>query len=199
MNYEVMAEDLVQFMAAHHLPRAHVLGHSMGGKTAMQTALLHPDKIDKLVVVDIAPRAYSPRHGQIFEGALSLDPAAYQTRAELEAALAPSIPEKTVRQFLLKNVTRDGNGAFRWKLNLKDIFKNYDRLSEALPSEGSFEGPTLFIRGELSKYICEPDLELIRRMFPHSQMQAIKNAGHWVHSEQPQAFLGAVIDFLTAK
>jgi len=199
MNYQVMAEDLIHFMATHHLARAHVLGHSMGGKTAMQAALLHPDKIDKLVVVDIAPRAYSPRHGQIFEGALSLDPAAFQTRAEMEAALAPSIPEKTVRQFLLKNVTRDPNGAFRWKMNLKDIFKNYDRLSEALPADDSFEGPTLFIRGELSRYIREPDLELIRRTFPHFQMQTIKNAGHWVHSEQPQAFHDAVMDFLSAK
>ena len=196
MNYRVMAEDVSELMRAQHVEHAHVLGHSMGGKTAMQLALHSPEKVDKLVVVDIAPRAYSPRHGQIFEGALSIDLAAYHNRGDVENALAQFIPEKAVRQFLLKSLAREAGGGFRWKLNLRDIFKNYGRLSEGLSGERPFDKPVLFIRGEASNYLREEDWELIQRLFPRAEMQTIARAGHWVHADAPEFFLQVVLDFL---
>jgi pimeloyl-ACP methyl ester carboxylesterase len=196
MNYAVMAEDVSEFMRAQHIEHARVLGHSMGGKTAMQLALRNPEKVDRLVVVDIAPRAYSPRHGQIFEGALAVDLAMCQNRGDVEHGLVPFIPEKAVRQFLLKNLTRNAVGGLQWKLNLRDIFRNYGRLSEALSNERPFEKPTLFIRGEASKYLRESDWELIRHLFPRAEQRTIAHASHWVHADVPQAFLQAVLDFL---
>lgn len=196
MNYRVMAEDVMRLLQRQGLGSAHVLGHSMGGKTAMQLALLHPDKVAKLVVVDIAPRSYSPRHGQIFEGLLSLNLEAFHSRQEIEEALAPAIPEVAVRRFLLKSVARSPGGGFRWKLNLQDICKNYERLSEALPDDQAFGKPTLFIRGEQSDYIREQDLMLIRRLFPRAELKTIAGASHWVHADAPEAFLEAVLEFL---
>jgi esterase len=196
MNYAVMAEDVCEFMRARHIEHAHVLGHSMGGKTAMQLALRNPEKVDRLVVVDIAPRAYSPRHGQIFEGALAVDLAACQNRGDVEHALAPYIPERTIRQFLLKNLTRNAAGSLQWKLNLRDIFKNCGRLGEALASEQPFDKPALFIRGEASKYLRDSDWEFICQLFPQAEQRAIAGASHWVHADAPQAFIEAVLDFL---
>jgi pimeloyl-ACP methyl ester carboxylesterase len=196
MDYRLMAQDVGEFMEAQGLERAHVLGHSMGGKTAMQFALDQPEKVDRLVVVDVAPRAYSPGHGEIFAGALSLDLAACQERGQLDEALAPFIPERVVRQFLLKSVTRDAGGAFRWKLNLRGIFRNYERLCEALPTDRLFDHPALFIRGGQSGYIRGEDWEPLRRLFPKAELQTIQSAGHWVHAEAPEAFGQAVLGFL---
>ncbi len=196
MNYAVMAEDLVKFLQARGLASARVLGHSMGGKTAMQLALVHPEKVQKLVAVDIAPRAYSPRHGQIFEGLLSLKLETLHSRQEMEEALAPMIPDIAVRRFLLKSVTRKPTGGFRWKINLQDIFKNYGRLSEALPVGRVFEKPALFIRGERSDYIRKQDWALIHRQFPHAELRTIPQASHWVHADAPEAFLQAALEFL---
>jgi pimeloyl-ACP methyl ester carboxylesterase len=196
MDYYLMAEDLNEFMRAQHLPHARVLGHSMGAKTAMQLALLHPDRVEKLIAVDLAPRAYPLRHERIFAGLLSIDPAAFQTRKQMEEALAPSIPDLALRQFLLKNVTRDPGGRFRWKIGLREIHRNYARLAEALAHERPFTKPTLFIRGENSDYLREEDLSSIHRLFPHAQLQAIPKAGHLVHAENPGAFLEAVLKFL---
>lgn len=195
MNYPIMAEDVAKFIRSRGLERANILGHSMGGKTAMELALACPELVEKLIVVDIAPRAYSPRHGEIFRGLLGLNLAEFQTRAQVGDALEPAIPDKTVRQFLLKNVTRDAQGTFRWKLNLKDICANYGRLSEAL-EERVFNGPTLVIRGGTSRYIREEDAELIRRYFPKAQLRTLPQAGHWVHAEAPEAFLELVTGFL---
>jgi pimeloyl-ACP methyl ester carboxylesterase len=196
MNYPVMAEDLHELLQSQKLARAHLIGHSMGGKTAMEFALRYPESVDKLIVVDIAPRAYSPRHGQIFEGMLSLDLTAFQTRAQMEVALAPFIPEKAVRQFLLKNVTRDEGGPFRWRLNLRDILKNYDRLSEALAENRVCDRPALFLRGGESKYFRESDWEPVRRLFPRAALRTLPGAGHWVHADAPELFLHAVTEFL---
>ena len=196
MNYPVMAEDIHDLMQSQRLGQAHVIGHSMGGKTAMEFALRHTDRVDKLIIVDIAPRAYSPHHGQIFEGLLSLDLGSFQNRAQMEEALAPSIPENSVRQFLLKNVTRDQAGAFRWKLNLRDILRNYDRITEALATDRTCCRPALFIRGGESKYMRDTDWELIARLFPQAESQTIPKANHWVHADAPDLFVRMVLEFL---
>jgi len=196
MDYPVMAADVDRFFTARGLERARVIGHSMGGKTAMQLALHFPQRIHKLVVADMAPRAYAAAHDHIFTALLALDLPAFQTRAQLEAALAPDLPNPVLRRFLLKNLGRDAAGGFRWKINLRDIAENYWRLREPVAGPAPFAGPALFLRGGKSKYVQPEDEPLIREWFPAATIQTIPAAGHWVHADQPGEFLKLVLDFL---
>lgn len=196
LDYPAMAADLAGFMDAHGLARAHVLGHSMGGKTAMEFALTFPARVDRLVVVDIAPRAYPNRHAEILDALRALDPAAYRSRAEIDAALAERIASYPIRQFLLKNLRPDGPGSYAWQMNLDAIVRNYDRISGGLTAAGTFDGPALFVRGGASDYVTDADLPGIRRHFPAARLVTIPGAGHWVHAEAPEAFARAVLAFL---
>ena len=195
-NYEVMAEDLREFMLAQQLPRAHLLGHSMGGKVAMHFALRCPELVEKLTVVDMAPKRYAPRHGPIFEALLSLDLSLFRERSEIAAALAPAIPEVGLRQFLLKNVGRDEVGAFQWKMNLPVIYRNYEQLNEEIETGRSFAGPVLFVKGGRSDYLGEGDMGLIHQLFPHSTVKTVAEAGHWVQAEAPEKMVAVILKFL---
>src|SRR5882672_12290911 len=199
MDYKLMARDLAEFMQTHHLAEAHILGHSMGGKTAMQFAFLYPGYVRRLVVVDIAPRAYAPRHKQILEAMLSLGLAHFTDRKQIEKALEPQIPELALRRFLIKSVARLPSGGFGWKLNLAGINNNYEKLNAELTWDQVFDKPTLFIRGEKSDYIRESDVALIQRLFRAAEFRTIKGAGHWVHADAPEVFVSVVLDFLTDK
>jgi pimeloyl-ACP methyl ester carboxylesterase len=196
MSFQLMAEDLRELLAAERLGPVNLLGHSMGGKTAMLFALDDPDLVEKLIVVDMAPRAYPPHHREILNALLSLDLRSFKTRAEMESQLAPSIPDLAVRQFLLKNVKRDQAGIFYWQMNLAAIEANYHQLSEEIARPRSFDKPALFIRGERSDYIRDEDMTSIRKLFPQSKLCDIAAAGHWVHAEKPDAFLRKVREFL---
>jgi esterase len=196
MNYPAMADDLDEFMQSQGLARALIMGHSMGGKTAMQFALRYPHRVEQLVVVDIAPRVYSPRHAKILEALLALDLDAFQTRKQIEDALAPVIPDLGTRQFLLKNLTRTPGGHLAWKLGLLEINVSYARLSEAPASKGPYKKPALFIRGETSDFLKEDDLSSIRRLFPNALLRTIPGAAHLPHVENPAVFLRTVIEFL---
>jgi pimeloyl-ACP methyl ester carboxylesterase len=196
INYDLMAEDIAEFMQTHGLPRAHVMGHSMGGKVAMLFALQHPERVAKLIVVDIAPKAYAPSHLSILAAMRSLDLSSFQNRNEIDAALAPNIPEPAVRQFLLKNVARTDTGAFKWKLNLPVIDQHYPELIRPIAAPHPFPGPTLFISGGQSDYILMSDHEPIKTLFPHAQFSIIPHSGHWVHAEAPQEFLKTVLNFI---
>jgi esterase len=195
-TYELMAEDVHEFMAQHNLSRAHLLGHSMGGKAAMLFALLHPELVEKLVIVDMAPKAYPPVHLPLFEAMLSLDLSSFRERGEIDAALKPSIPEVAIRQFLLKNIGRDDSGAFRWKLNLPAIHRNYHHLKGEIADNRSFDGPTLFIKGERSNHIADGDEILIKRLFKNARIETIPDAGHWVHADNPASFIETTIKFM---
>jgi len=199
MDYKLMAEDLAEFMQTHHLAEAHILGHSMGGKTAMQFAFLYPGYVRRLVVVDIAPRMYAPRHNQILEAMLSLDFAHFTDRKQIEKALEPEIPELALRRFLIKSVARLPSGEFDWKLNLAGINNNYQKLNAELTWNQPFEKPTLFIKGGKSDYIRENDEALIRRLFRAPEFRTIEGAGHWVHADAAEDFVGVVLDFLVDK
>ncbi len=172
MNYRLMAEDVNEFLEDHGIARAVVAGHSMGGKTAMQFALQFPGKVEKLLVEDMAPRAYAPSHASIFAALRALDLTRFASRAEIEHALAPEIPNLTLRQFLLKNLGRDSAGKFFWKINLHGIAENYSRLREPVsllePTHplSRFIKPALFIRGGKSNYLGDADEPLIRQLFP---------------------------------
>jgi pimeloyl-ACP methyl ester carboxylesterase len=196
MSYPLMAEDLKELVANQQIEAVNVLGHSMGGKTAMLFALTYPELVQKLIILDIAPRAYSDHHREILNALTLLDLTSLKSRAEMESQLAPSIPDLAVRRFLLKNVKRDQAGAFYWQMNLPAIEANYARLSEAVSNHGPFEKPTLFIRGECSNYIRDQDLHVIDKLFPQVEHCKITGAGHWVHAEAPEAFLRKVREFL---
>ena len=196
-NYQVMADDLVEFMKQHRISSASLLGHSMGGKTAALTALLYPELVDKLIVVDIAPKSYQAHHDQVFNALTSLDLRNFRYRKDIDDALTLNIPGQSVRQFLMKNLARDDAGGFRWKMNLEVIEKNYAQINEELPRDSQFNKPTLFIRGANSDYIQIDDLPLIGQLFPKTEIITVKNAGHWVHVDAQEEFSRTVLDFLS--
>lgn len=196
MNYPLMAGDLDEFMVSCEIENAIVIGHSMGGKTAMQFALQFPNHVEKLIVADMAPRAYAPAHEKIFAALLALDLPKYQNRQQIEDALAPEIHDLVLRRFLLKNLGRNSAGGFVWKINLRGIAENYSRLREPVSAPVPFTRPTLFIRGGKSNYINPEDEPLIRDLFPRSEIQTVPDAGHWLHADQPEEFLKCVLEFL---
>ena len=199
MNYRLMADDLREFMDDRALDRAHVLGHSMGGKTAMQFALQYGSRVDRLVVVDVAPRAYEPEHEYIFAALLALDLAKYRTRPEIEQALARRIPNLAVRRFLLKNLVRSPDEAFQWRFNLSGLHRNYSALAGGLEQAGQFDGPSFFIRGEKSDYVGDGDWLAIRKQFPKAEWVTVPGAGHWVHVEGLEFFVVSAKKFLGKK
>lgn len=197
-NYEAMAEDLHNLVDRHQLKEPIVVGHSMGGKVAMFYAQKYSQNLSKLVVVDIAPKAYPVHHQAILEGLNRIDLTQVKTRQDAQAQLAPLVPEIGIRQFLLKNLSRNPEGGFQWKLNLPVISEQVSKVGQALPEDAIFHKPTLFLRGELSGYIADEDLMLIEKHFPKAQLDTIPGAGHWVHAQQPQLFLQALINFISS-
>ncbi|MEQ8414858.1 MAG: alpha/beta fold hydrolase [Imperialibacter sp.] len=194
-NFDVMAEDLGNFIKENNIAQPIVLGHSMGGKVAMNYALSHPGKLEKLIVVDISPRGYKVHHDQILEGLKSIDLGSLESRKEADDQLAKYVPNVGERQFLLKSLSRTGDG-FEWKINVAAIDNNIGLIVGKIEGEPN-PVPTLFIDGENSNYIRDIDLPIIKKLFPDSQVVTIKNAGHWVHAEQPEAFLETLMAFLS--
>jgi esterase len=195
MDYPLMAGDVAEMMEAQGLPAAPVIGHSMGGKVAMQLALQSPERVEKLIVSDMTPRTYAPAHDRIFNALLALDLPAYASRPQLEEVLAPDIPSLMLRRFLLKNLGRDAHGKFFWKMNLRGLWDNYPRL--AAPLTGApFTKPTLFVRGGRSDYIQPEDEGFIRELFPAARIETIPDASHWIHADKPEEFLKLVLGFL---
>lgn len=198
MNYELLAADLGEFIADRQLPPPILVGHSMGGKTAMQYALSHPEGVKKLVVADMAPKAYPARHEVILRALLRLDLTQFKSRAEMEEWLAPDLPDLAVRRFLLKSLDFIPGEGFRWRLGLNEINRNHEALRRAITGPGRFAGPALFIRGERSDYLRAADLAEIQLLFPAAEMRLVKNAGHWLHAENRAGFLAALEPFLHA-
>ncbi|CAN5145828.1 alpha/beta fold hydrolase [soil metagenome] len=195
-NYQVMAQDVLNFLEEHKIKQPVIIGHSMGGKVAMTIALNIPENLNKLIVADISPAEYPLRHDNIVEALREVDLEKVSSRQDAEKQLSVNISDIGVRQFLLKNLTRNKEGGYSWKLNLPVIDKNIDKVGEAMDAKKQFEKPTLFIKGENSRYIREQDHELISQLFPNYIFKEIKDAGHWVHAEQPEAFLKIVEDFI---
>ena len=198
MNYSLMAGDVAKFFDAHGLVEAVVMGHSLGGKVAMQFALTHPERVAKLIVSDMAPRAYEPSHAKLIAALQSLELSAFETRHQIEDALVKDIPSLAVRRFLLKNLGRDAAGLLTWKINLSAIAENYPVLGEAIHSARPFPKPSLFIRGGKSDFIRAEDEPMIRQLFPQVDLQTIEGAAHWVHADQPEEFTSRVLKFLQA-
>lgn len=197
MNFEVMADDLLELMEDEQIARAHLIGHSMGGKVAMRLAVLHPERLRKLVVVDIAPRAYPPAYDDVFRGLFAIKPESLSSREEADHVLAQHVHDLGMRQFLLKNLTRDEFGRFRWRMNLEGIYRSYDTINAATTPTEACPVETLFVRGSKSSYITDEDQRSILEAFPRAQFTTVEGAGHWVHAEKPDAFVELVLRFLT--
>jgi esterase len=191
MNYLVLADDLLAFMAAHQIPKAHVLGHSMGGKVAMTFALLYPGKVDHLVVADIGPVPYDGDHLPLFEAMLAMPLDQLKDRQEAEDFLENRIYSAAVRQFLLKNLARNADG-FAWRPNLKVLHKHYRQLMDFDAFGKVNGGPVSFLRGAKSDYINPADFSFYQSIFPFAVLYNIPDAGHWLHAEQPGLFLEIV-------
>ncbi|SKC74421.1 alpha/beta fold hydrolase [Ohtaekwangia koreensis] len=194
-DYPTMVSDLKELLDELKLQEPVILGHSMGGKTAMNFALAHPDALSKLIVVDIAPRYYDLEHYTIVKGLNAIPVDTITSRNEADAVLAEFVPEVDVRQFLLKNLQRKTEGGFSWKINLPLITQQLGNIGVDLQFNGKFDKPTLFIRGRRSKYILDSDLNRIKEVFPQATLETMET-GHWVQAENPQEFVDLVMKWV---
>lgn len=201
-DYQAMSDDLHELMSDNHIVNPVLIGHSMGGKTVMQFALEHPEMIHKLIVVDIAPRYYPVHHREIIDALLSLDLNRIISRKEAEENLSKSIPGFSTRQFLLKNLywleqENEQGRRLAWRFNLDVINKNIEKVGKTfILHEQHCSVPTLFMRGSESTYIPDTDMLLIKELFPNAKLITIPRAGHWIHADQPSAFVESVIRFV---
>lgn len=196
-NYGIMAEDLHEFLDQHGIYQTHLLGHSMGGKTVMTFANMYPERIDKLIVADMGVRQYPPHHNTILKALRSIEPSSFESRNEIdEVLLSKGVEEKTVRQFLLKNIGRDVDKRLSWKFNFPVIDRHYDEVLKPINPDFPYDGETLMIHGGNSHYIEEQDKPSILELFPEATFVELEGAGHWLHAEKPAEFIQEVIDFL---
>ena len=195
MGFADMAGDVIHFMDQQQIPKAHLLGHSMGGKVAMQIALSTPERVNRLVVADISPVTYTRRHDPVIEGLTQVEEAKPTSRREADQVLAGYVAEPEVRAFLLKSLHRDSSDHYRLKFNLTDIARNYENIIIA-PQGEPFPGPTLFIKGGESPYIQAKHREAVLQLFPNATVKVITGAGHWLHAEKPAIFNRLVLEFL---
>jgi esterase len=208
-TYTDLSDDLLHFMDAKGIDQAYLIGHSMGGKTVMTFALNHPDRTDKIVVIDIAPKSYASfsnyailtsNHDQIIKIMMDTPVSSFQTRTEIEQYLETKLDDTQLRQFLLKNIKRSDRGLFEWRLNLKAISENLPEILDGFSGDAinslKYNKPSIFIKGENSPYILEEDMFKTRKQFTNADFVVIPNAGHWVHAEQPVLLIKTLLYFL---
>jgi pimeloyl-ACP methyl ester carboxylesterase len=193
-DYAVMAKDLLDLCDQLDINSTLLLGHSMGGKVAMQFAIEYPERIDKLVVVDMAIRTYPDVQTYLIDAMMAIDFSTVDTRRDVDRALSRTISNTRVRQFLLMNLVKN-NGHLQWRINLPALKANYPAIRQALCTSAQFHKPSLFVRGERSDYVRDEDIEQIKVGFTTAQFVSLP-AGHWVHAEQPEAFIQTVLPFL---
>lgn len=197
-DYQTMAADLNDFIQQHQLENPILLGHSMGGKTVMFFELMYSGIAQKIIVADIAPRAYEPHHDAVLKALNSVKFDAITTRKQAEEELSKHISDFGTKQFLLKNIYwKDSeSNLMDWRFNLKVITQEYDNIGVAIPDSFS-DVRTLFVKGEKSHYIMDSDIPDIKQHFPNAELKVVKDAGHWIHAEKPNEFFEAVIEFIT--
>ena len=195
-NYELMVQDLKGYIESHNLNDIILLGHSMGGKTAMLFAVEYPQLVEKLIIADISPRYYPTHHDDILKGLTSLDFDSLKSRGEADDQLKRYVPDFGTRQFLLKNLYWETKEKLALRLNLEALKENLNEVGEPLPMHSKFEKDTLFLRGDKSEYISLQDESIIKTHFPKAKIETISNAGHWLHAENPSEFFEAVNKFI---
>tara|TARA_Y100000815_G_C13343948_1_gene501245 strand:- start:3203 stop:3970 length:768 start_codon:yes stop_codon:yes gene_type:complete len=197
-TYEIMANDLKEYCDAKGLDKIILLGHSMGGKTAMWFAVNYPERVSKLLVADIGPKYYPPHHQDILNGLkkLAANEEALTSRGNADEYLEKFIPDWGTRQFLLKNLYWNKEKKLQLRINLPVLAEKMEEIGEALPQGAVYEGKTLFLSGEKSDYIKASDKDDILKYFPNCEIVIISNAGHWLHAENPEDFHAKVTKFL---
>jgi len=210
-NYELMKNDLYEFVERHSIGKAIFLGHSMGGKSVMFFAAAHPERVNGLIVVDIAPKSYklpaeamkkTIDHKTILRAMADVDFSLVQSRDEVDKALAKNIGLERIRLFLMKNLERDGQNGFKWKINVDTLVKCLNSILSGMNEKDFEQGgeitgfPVLFIKGANSNYILDSDLPLIKTIFPYSEFAVIPKAGHWLHVEQPERLIETILSFM---
>jgi len=195
-SYEIMAQDVFNYCQANNLKKVNILGHSMGGKTAMLFAIKYPEMVEKLIIADIGPKFYPQHHQTILEGLNAVDFSLKPSRSEVEEIISKYITDIGTRQFLLKSLYWQEPGQLAFRFNLDVFNKKIEEIGQPLPENAIFSKPTLFIRGGNSNYILDEDFENIKHHFPNSSIETIPSVGHWLHAENPQLFYELTSSFL---
>lgn len=198
-TYDDMAEDLITLSDALNVESFHLLGHSLGGKVAMQFAMRYPERLDKLMIIDMAMRAYKDVHTHLIDAMLAVDLTNCKSRTAVDKTLSTSINNTMVRQFLLMNLVKseDTIQPLKWRMNLPALKANYPNLQEAIIPASAYNQPCLFIHGERSDYVNDDDISQIKHHFTKAQFASLPT-DHWIHAEQPQAFIDVVSEFLSS-
>lgn len=194
-NFELMAQDIIELMDGLGIHTANLLGHSLGGKVAMQCAESYPGRVTQMVIVDISLRQYFSPHTPLMDAMLAIDFTSNQQRQDVDEALAETIDDAAVRQFLLMNLKSDDD-VFYWRINLPALKANYLNLMSAVCQQATITVPSFFVYGGASDYVTEEDMDDIKQHFTQASFYKIEGAGHWVHAEKPQLFKRVVEEFL---
>lgn len=198
MAYPQMAADVAHTCATLGIKKTHIIGHSMGGKIAMQLALTYQSLVMRLVIVDIGPRRYPHHHEKIIEGMLKLATSTINSRADANSILQPYVEDQGLRSFLLKNLQPTDNKQYKLRVNINEIAACYDDIADSIKADSVFEDPVLFIKGAESDYLNQTDRAPIAALFEKTSLKTIAGAGHWPHSEKPDVIYKILSDFLDA-
>jgi len=194
MRYATLAADVLETLGSLKVERAAVIGHSMGGKTAMTIAVMAPERVGRLLVADIAPVAYQHANDSVADAMRAIPLHAGLTRAEADAALVDAVPGAAVRTFLIQNLQLGPQP--RWRIGLDEIASAIPDLEGWETPAGTYSGPTLFVSGAQSNYVLPEHRPTIRALFPTARFVSVKHAGHWLHADNPAGFLSVVEAFL---
>lgn len=195
VSFDAMASDIIEFMDREGIDDTVLMGHSLGGKVAMQVALNHPHRISKLIAGDIAPVEYPHHHDRIFDGLNEVTRRSPASRKEAEQILVDYVEIPEVRLFLLTNLTRAEDGSLQWRINVDGLVNGYEHIAKK-PWGTPFTGPSLFIRGALSDYVCQEYFPAIYELFPTAEITTLDGTGHWLHAEKPKEYTEIVLKFL---
>lgn len=196
-NYDVMVQDVKNYLDFHHIEKAILLGHSMGGKVVMLFSTVYPQMVEKLIVADIGPKYYAPHHQKILAALNAVDFSKNPSRGDVETIFSTYISDFGTKQFLLKNLFRITPDTLGFRFNLNVFNEKIEEIGTALPLNAHFFGETLFLRGDKSDYITDADFETIYYHFPKATLVTVANSGHWLHAENPEAFFYEVQKFIS--
>lgn len=194
-DYDILTEDLKEFIAEHNINQPIIIGHSMGGKVAMNFAVKYPSLLSQLIIVDITPKAYPVHHNSILKGLKAIKLNKLGSRGQADQILSDFESDPSVRQFLLKNLARGDQQQFEWRINIPVLEKNIEAMGAAIEANGKFTGPTLFVIGSKSNYFESGDEDIIKKYFPSAIVEKLET-GHWVQAEKPEEFMNTVFTFL---
>ncbi|WP_439133444.1 alpha/beta fold hydrolase [Pseudomaricurvus sp.] len=196
MTQTEMAEDIIRLLDAKGWDKVDVLGHSLGGKVSLQLSQIMPERINRMVVADIAPVDYKPHHQLILEALDAVDTATIKSRSEADKVMSEYIEEAGIRSFLLMNLVRSAEGGYQWRCNLDGLKANYEVIRCAPEFQQAFDGPCLYIRGGSSDYVVDAYRTEINRFTPGAEIKTLEGCGHWLHAEKPAEFNQLAKDFL---